>query len=379
MTADALLLRRPLLSTDGAFRGYRFKSSLNGSVQPFRQLAAAQAAGLRAHGLCIVADAETVLDELLPEVAAGAVISLDTSHASAVAECRTRGLIVCVRLDENTPAVPAEFTAAAYVWLEGSRDAGLRPLAKLAQRLPGRRIAGSIGDRGQFADAKENGAILFEGDWYERVQSSARAVTPAQATVLELIQLVGEEAPIGRIEPLLKRDATLSFRLLRYINSAGFGLSCEIQSFKHAVSILGYQNLARWLSLVLATAGSTPAAQVLLREAATRGRLMELLGEACGSTNDRDNLFIVGVFSMLPAILQVPMTDLVEQIHLPDAITDALVDRSGLYGPILRLAEQLERDALPTQHHFAADLQLSGAQVSRFHLQAMAWAEQITA
>lgn len=364
MTADALLLRRPLLSTDGVFRGYRFKSSLGGSVQPFRQLAAAQAAGLRAQGLCIVADAETVLDELLPEVAAGAVISLDTAHASAVADCRTRGLIVCVRIGETTTDIPAEFVSAAYVWLEGSRDAGLRPLARLAQRLPGRRIAGNIGDRGQFADAKEHGAILFEGEWYERVQSSARAVTPAQATVLELIQLVGEEAPIGKIEPLLRRDATLSFRLLRYINSAGFGLSCEIQSFKHAVSILGYQNLARWLALVLATAGSTPAAQVLLREAATRGRLMELIGEACGYT---------------PTILQVPMTDLVAQIHLPEAITDALVDRSGLYGPILRLTEQVERDRVPPQQHVAADLQLSGAQVNRFHLQAMAWAEQITA
>lgn len=378
MTADAFLLRRPLLSGDGAFRGYRFQSSKGGAVQPFRQLAAAQTAGLRAQGLCIVADAETVLDELLPELQPGTVIVLDASHASAVAECKARGLVVCMRLDEATAVVPPEFTVAAYVWLQGSRESAFRPLAKLAQRLPGRRIAGGIGDRDQYADAKEHGAILFEGDWYERVQSNARSVTPAQATVLELIQLVSQEAPIGKIEPLLRRDATLSFRLLRYINSAGFGLSCEVQSFRHAVSILGYQNLSRWLSLVLATAGSTPAAQVLLREAATRGRLMELLGEACGSVNDRDNLFIVGVFSLLPAILQVPMVDLVEQIHLPGDINDALIDRSGIYGPLLQLAEHLERTALPPQFHAATDLQLSGAQVNRFHLQAIAWAEQIT-
>jgi c-di-GMP phosphodiesterase len=106
---------------------------------------------------------------------------------------------------------------------------------------------------------------------------------------------------------------------------------------------------------------------------------MELLGEACVSADERDNLFIVGVFSMLPSILQVPMPALMEQLRLAETITDALLTRGGLFGPILTVAEGVEGGASPTLESTVADLQLSTAQVNRFHLEAIAWAEQITA
>jgi len=379
MNSEALLLRSPLLSHDGGFRGYRFRSSRVSATQPYQQLIAAVGAGRRAHGLCIVDDDDRAMDELLPDYPEGVAISLSSARSGAVPACKARKLVVCARVDDRDASVPEGFGAADYIWWAGGTEDSPRRISKLTQRLPGKRIAGGIGTRDQFLEARELGAVLFEGDWYERVQGSGRSVSPSHATVLELIDLVRTEAPIGRIEPLLKRDASLSFRLLRYINSAGFGLSCEIQSFKHAVSILGYQNLTRWLSLLLATAGGASTAPVLMREAATRGRLMELLGETCGAREDRDNLFIVGVFSLLPAILQVPMPALLEQLHLAESITDALLFRGGLFGPILTVAEGVERALSVELEQATADLQLSTAQVNRFHLEAIAWAEQITA
>ncbi len=379
MNSEALLLRSPLLARDSAFRGYRFRSSKHGATQPFQQLIAAIAAGRRAHGLCLIDDPGPGMDDLLPDIPEGVILSVKPERADAIPVMKARKQIPCAYIDESDTALPEAFGGTEYVWWECRPDTPLQALAKRSQRLSGKRIAGGITGREQLADARELGVGFFEGDWYERVQGNSKSVAPSQATVIELIDLVRTEAPIGRIEPLLKRDATLSFRLLRYINSAGFGLSCEIQSFKHAVSILGYQNLTRWLSLLLATAGATPAAPVLMREAATRGRLMELLGEACVSADERDNLFIVGVFSMLPAILQVPMPALMEQLHLAETITDALLTRGGLFGPILTVAEGIEGDASPSLDRTVTDLQLSTAQVNRFHLEAIAWAEQITA
>lgn len=379
MNPEALLLRSPLLARDSAFRGYRFRSSRTGATQPFQQLVGAVAAGRRAHGLCMIDDDGPGMDDLLPDVPEGVILVVPPERAHTIASMKARGQIPCARVDADNAPLPDAFGSAEYVWWDCPPAANLQALAKRSQRLSGKRIAGGIVERETLADARELGVGFFEGDWYERIQGNSKSVAPSQATVVELIDLVRTEAPIGRIEPLLKRDATLSFRLLRYINSAGFGLSCEIQSFKHAVSILGYQNLTRWLSLLLATAGATPAAPVLMREAATRGRLMELLGEACVSADERDNLFIVGVFSMLPSILQVPMPALMEQLHLAETITDALLTRGGLFGPILAVAEGVEGDAFPTLASTVADLQLSTAQVNRFHLEAIAWAEQITA
>lgn len=378
-SAEAFLLRRPVLSHDSVFRGYRFRSSAKGATQPYRQLLAACAAGRRAHGLCVIDDAGPPMDELLPECPPGTVLALDADRAAAASLCKQRGLVVCARLDGSSDHAPAGFANADYVWWENRPTQSPKPLAKLSQRLPGKRIAGGISDREQFLDAKELGAILFEGNWYERVQGNAKSVAPAQANVLELIGLVRAEAPVAQIEQLLKRDASLSFRLLRYVNAAGLGLSCEIQSFRHAVSILGYQNLSRWLALLLATSGATAAAPVLMREAATRGRMMELLGEAYGQAEDRDNLFIVGVFSLLPPILQLPMDQLVEQLSLPDAINDALLRREGLYGPLLAIAEGVENTDGTALTAAAGNLHLSAAQINRFHLEAIAWAEELTA
>jgi hypothetical protein len=379
MNSEALLLRSPLLARDSAFRGYRFRSSQEGATQPYQQLIAAVAAGRRAHGLCMIDDTGTWMDDLIPDVPEGVILSVTPERADTIPAMKARKQLACARLDGSSSPLPDGFAAADYVWWECPPDANLQVLSKRSQRLSGKRIAGAINTRETLADVRELGVSFFEGDWYKRIQGNSKSVAPSQATVIELIDLVRTEAPIGRIEPLLKRDATLSFRLLRYINSAGFGLSCEIQSFKHAVSILGYQNLTRWLSLLLATAGATPAAPVLMREAATRGRLMELLGEACISADERDNLFIVGVFSMLPPILQVPMPALMEQLHLAETITDALLTRGGLFGPILTVAESVESEPSTRLEHTVADLQLSTAQVNRFHLEAIAWAEQITA
>lgn len=379
MNSEALLLRSPLLARDSAFRGYRFRSSQPGATQPYQQLIAAVGAGRRAHGLCMIDDAGPWMDDLLPDVPEGVVLSVTAERAGTIAAMKARKQVPCARVDASNTPLPDAFGGAEYVWWDCPPEVNLQGLAKRSQRLSGKRIAGAVATRETLADVRELGVSFFEGDWYRRIQGSGKSVAPSQATVIELIDLVRTEAPIGRIEPLLKRDATLSFRLLRYINSAGFGLSCEIQSFKHAVSILGYQNLTRWLSLLLATSGATPAAPVLMREAAARGRLMELLGEACVSADERDNLFIVGVFSMLPSILQVPMPALMEQLHLAESITDALLTRGSLFGPILTVAEGVEGEASPTLESTVADLQLSTAQVNRFHLEAIAWAEQITA
>jgi EAL and modified HD-GYP domain-containing signal transduction protein len=196
---------------------------------------------------------------------------------------------------------------------------------------------------------------------------------------MELMDLASREAPASQMERALRRDATLSFRLLRYINSAGFGLSCEIQSLGHAVAILGYRNLSRWLALLLAGTGGTVAAPALVREAAIRGRLAELLGEAFLDPGERDSLFITGVFSMLPYILKAPMSAMLAQLTLPGHVTDALTDRSGLHGPLLSLAESVEAPDTADPDGAATALGLSATLVNRLHVQAITWAEKLAA
>jgi EAL and modified HD-GYP domain-containing signal transduction protein len=219
---------------------------------------------------------------------------------------------------------------------------------------------------------------FFQGFYFAHPETlSARVINPGQALVLDLLNKVRSNADIGEIEKGFKRDVALSFKLLRYINSVGFGLSCEIQSIRHALAILGYQQLYRWLTLLVVTAneGATPPA--LMKTAVTRGRLTELLGQDFLDKGERDNLFIVGIFSLLDAMLEMPMDQILEKLFLPEPIADALLHRDGMYGPFLQLAEACETYDTAHIRELAESLTLDPERVNAAHIQALAWVEEL--
>jgi c-di-GMP phosphodiesterase len=239
-------------------------------------------------------------------------------------------------------------------------------------------------DRGESGDAGTVpllpvawDSIYFQGYYFAHPENlAAKIINPVYGTVVQLLEKVRQEADAKELELLFKKDVALTFKLLRYINSAGFGLSCEVQSIRHAVSILGMQPLYRWLTLLLVTAGGAPTMPTLARTAITRGRLCELIGKACLPRSDQDNLFIVGVFSLLPAFLEMPMEQVLERIVIPEKMIDALADRSGIYGPFLALTEAVESGDR-NNWKLASSLMLTPEQVSQAHLQALAWVEQL--
>ncbi len=150
----------------------------------------------------------------------------------------------------------------------------------------------------------------------------------------------------------------------------------EVQSLRHAVAIIGYSSLYRWLSLLLATASTSGNAAVLMQTAIVRGRFVELLGQTVLPKKDAENLFVTGLFSLLDRLLGIPMNDVLEQVQLPDDIMQALLLREGIYGPFLALAESCElRNGLGGA--LAASVELTPRQVNEAHLNALTWAQNL--
>jgi EAL and modified HD-GYP domain-containing signal transduction protein len=254
----------------------------------------------------------------------------------------------------------------------------LTRMVQAARKYPVKLVAERVETPEQFRDCRALGFDYFQGYYFARPENIVtRVINPTHATVLQLMEKVRQGAELKDLESLFKKDVALTFKLLRYINSAGFGLSCEVQSIRHAVSILGMQPLYRWLSLLLVTAGSGPAAPTLARTAITRGRLCELLGKQCLARSEQDNLFIVGVFSLLPALLEISMEELLERVVIPESFADALLNRQGLYGPFLALAEAMESGELQRLEGLSSSLMLTPDQASEAHMQALAWVEQL--
>jgi len=144
--------------------------------------------------------------------------------------------------------------------------------------------------------------------------------------IVELINRVDKQEPIEKLEGTLKRDPSLAFKLMRYINSPAFGLSVEISSFRHAIMMLGYQRLKRWLALLLATASKDTNLKPVMFAAVRRGLFMEELVRASGDDEMRNEMFICGVFSLLDRMFKQPFSELMRTIPVPQRVYQALVE-----------------------------------------------------
>lgn len=252
-------------------------------------------------------------------------------------------------------------------------------VTRARQVTPAQLVAEKVETAEQFDLAKSLGCSLFQGYWFAKpVLIHGQAVRPSQAAIIELINLVRKQASTAELEEVFKRDATLSYNLLRFINSAGFGLSCEVTSFRHAVMLLGLKKLFRWAALLMTTSQASGGSPAVGHVAIVRGRLMELLAAEMLPQEECDNAFVVGIFSLLDTMIGQPLAQVLATISLPQSVTDALLHGTGLLGPFLKLTLACEQVDDAAFADMTNELQLTSHQVNMAHLQALAWAETIT-
>lgn len=208
-------------------------------------------------------------------------------------------------------------------------------------------------------------------------ESSKPADQPAMQVIVQLIDQVHRQEDIEVLESTLKRDPPLAYKLMRYINSPAFGLSVEISSFRHAIMILGYQRLKRWLALLLATASKDPNMKPVMFAAVRRGLLMEELARIGGDEDMRNELFICGVFSLLDRMFRQPFNALLKTIPVPERVYQALADQEGPHAPYCRLVQAMEGSDLFELKESADQLMLGFGDVNGALLRAMIAAAQL--
>jgi EAL and modified HD-GYP domain-containing signal transduction protein len=196
---------------------------------------------------------------------------------------------------------------------------------------------------------------------------------PVQKSVLDLIRLVQSDASNGDLEKAFKAEPVLSYMLLTLANSPAFVRRTPIASISHAIQLLGYQRLVKWLVLLMVVASKETKALPQIYTAVARGFLMENLATAAGfKGRKQDECFIVGAFSLLDKITGRAPAQLYTEVPLPAEVSAALAARSGTYAPFLAMALALEDDRADAVHAGAAALQLSQAAVNEALLQALA-------
>lgn len=224
--------------------------------------------------------------------------------------------------------------------------------------------------------------------WYAGSVLVTRAATPqtegGRLILVRLLSLLIDDADTNEIEKVFKQEPRLSFNLLRLVNSVSMGLSTKIATFRQALTLLGRRQLQRWLQLLLYAQQQSEkqSPDALMTLAAQRGKLMEALvkigAHPSVDVDYHDRAFMVGSFSLLDALLGIPMHEIVAKLNLAEDISQALLARQGALGAWLALLEAQEQGDFA---RLRRDLQVQGVSHADFQqaqLQAYRWASYLS-
>jgi EAL and modified HD-GYP domain-containing signal transduction protein len=400
------LTRQPILDGNHAIVGYELKrrapipagsAALPGGATPQQaedewllasaiDLAFQRALGDKLTFLAIAADTlHSPLIEQLPKQKV--VVALHPERSPPLLISRAEQLAHDgLQLALDDPADDQELASyARYVRLDSTQYDAMALATRVVRSLDTNSrkkpllIATQVDTPEVYAACRKLSFNLYQGYYYTfPLTAAAGRLDSSSLRVMEVLNLVRNRAEFSEIERIFKLDPALSYRLLRYINSPAIGLRRTIESIGHALILLGHDQIYRWLTLLLFTGGEVdPRSQSLLRNALVRARFTEMLGREKLKPNERDGLFIVGIFSLLDALLNIPMTQALAGLHLPQAVTDALTGRGGIYGPYLNLALACEHFDQAAIGAIAADIGLDADAVNLAHVEALIWSESV--
>lgn len=306
----------------------------------------------------INADANFLHDdalELLPARAVVLELNLeDEPDAALLDRCRAlreRGYTLALSdytgLDARSAAL-LPLVEIVKIDIQRHTPVALAALAGGLARLPLQLLAQRVETLEQMQICRHAGFHLFQGYYFAQpALISGRKLSASQLGLIRLINLVARDADASELEEAFKHEPGLTVNLLRLVNAVGVGLGRRVGSLRQAVAILGRRQLMRWLQLLLMASpenGSAPERTPLLQLAALRGRLLELLAARCRPQQNSlgDEAFLVGIMSLVPVALGLPMAEILTQIAVADAVRAALLEHDGDLGRLLALVEHFD-------------------------------------
>ena len=241
-----------------------------------------------------------------------------------------------------------------------------------------RMLAEKVETQDQFAQAQDEGFVYFQGYFFRRPEMMGTHDMPAnRLNYIRMLQEVSRpELDVPGLEKLVKEEASVCYRLLRYLNSAVFGFKKEIHSVRHALSILGERDLRRWVRLIAAVGAGQDKTSDLVLSALVRGRFCELLAPKV--SHGESDLFLMGLLSLIDAMLEAPMQAVLEKIPLDAATNAVLLGQPSVLRPVFQLMLAHESGEWEAAAAESAGLRLDADDVAACYWQAQQWARELS-
>lgn len=288
-------------------------------------------------------------------------------------------LIALDDFSENDPREP--LVEVADVIKIDMRATSMDACAALVKRYatPRRRLlAEKTETREEFQAARKAGFSYFQGYFFRKPEIvQAREIPANRVNYLRLLQAISQpEADPHKIEEILKGEASLCYRLLRYLNSPIFGFRQEVKSVRHALTILGDREMRRWIRLVTTLTAAQNKPTDLILTALTRARFCEMISTKINRGSS--DLFLVGLLSVMDAILEMPMGLVLDGIAVEPDTRAVLLGEQCSLTPIYDLMLAQEAGEWSAAERLSEQLHLANTFAADVHWSAMQWASEMT-
>jgi c-di-GMP-related signal transduction protein len=240
-----------------------------------------------------------------------------------------------------------------------------------------RMLAEKVETRADFVATRDMGFVYFQGYFFQRPVVLATNIVPtAQVNYLRMLEMATRaELDWVELEKLIKQEASICYRLLRYMNSAAFAFAREIRSVRHALSMLGEREIRKWISLVATIGAGKNKPGELVQSALIRARFCELLSSRVSGKNADD--FLLGLLSLMDAILGIAMEDLLRRVPVEREIKAALLGLPSRLLPLYQLMLAQESADWERCKDLAGQLQLAESDIAQAYVNAVKWARDI--
>ncbi len=248
------------------------------------------------------------------------------------------------------------------------------------KQIPGKKpclLAEKVETHAEFKTAQEMGFDLFQGYFFCRPEIIAgREIHGSQLNLMLIMALVNSDSfSSDQLEQLITRDMGISYKLLKYLNSAFFGRACKVSSVKQALVYLGEKEIRRFVSLIAMSRLAEGKPDELIRTACIRGKLCELLGTDAQERTVPSELFTLGMFSLIDAVIDQPMEEILAALPLSNPIKHALIGAKGRLAGFIELVRAYEAGRWDRVSRLSRALKLDENTLPRRYLQACQWSD----
>jgi c-di-GMP-related signal transduction protein len=299
-----------------------------------------------------------------------------------VAACkRLKAAGYLIALDDfapNDPRIPlCEFADIIKVDIRATRPEERAGMMRRFGSAKCKMLAEKLETPHEFHQARDMGFGYFQGYFFCHPEIVVgREVPASRIHYIKLLEMVSRpEIDLREMEKLLKQEASISYRLLRYLNSPVFGFALEIKSIRHAMAVLGEREMRRWIRLVVTLGAGDQKCSELVLMGLTRARFCEQLSVRLQSSSD---LFLMGLLSVMDAILEITMDVLLDQLPVEHETKAALLGQNSSLRPLYKLMLAQEAGEWSESSELAKQLKLTDEEAASTWWQALQWAQQAT-